>query len=264
MGDALSSTYALTGKYNPGRIPPEVKPKGIVNDTAHNRKIMTREEFYGMVEKAKGGDEEAFRALIENKLKMIMLQSMNILGNAQDAEDAAQEIILTVYNYIAKLRDPYVFNAWLNRIIINTCNTILGKRVRRNEHLGADEFYVTIEDEDADVIPANSLEGKEDRASLRRVIDSLPARRRDAIKMYYFDEMSYTEIARVMDVTVSAVSTYILKGKRQIKRKYEKSHPSAQEDARTKKAASDLPPVPKAIESRPAAQNAVPETEESQ
>jgi RNA polymerase sigma-70 factor (ECF subfamily) len=188
---------------------------------------MTKEEFYEIVERAKAGDAAAFQTLIESKLKSILLQAMNILHNQQDAEDATQEIVLSVYNNISKLRDPHVFNAWLNRIIVNTCNTNLSKKIRRNESLGTEEFYVSIIDEDLDFLPDEHLAGKEHREKIRHIINDLPERRRDAIRMYYFDEMTYVEIARIMNVTVSSVSAYIVKAKKQIKKKYDKTvrHP---------------------------------------
>ncbi|MDR0357019.1 MAG: RNA polymerase sigma factor [Clostridiales Family XIII bacterium] len=183
--------------------------------------MMTREQFYAITERAKNGDEEAFKILIENKLRTILLQSMNILNNRQDAEDATQEVVISVYRNISKLQNPQVFNAWLHRIIINTCNTMIGKKTRRKDVAGLDDFYETAGDGDADFLPQESLENKEGREELRRIVESLPKKRREALKMYYFDEMSYAEIARSMGVTVSAVSTYILKAKRQIKKKYE-------------------------------------------
>jgi RNA polymerase sigma-70 factor (ECF subfamily) len=183
---------------------------------------MTKEEFYTVVEKAKGGDTDAFRVLVENKISSILLQAENMLGNAQDAEDAAQEIVLALYNNISNLRDIHVFNAWLSRIIINTCNSFLSAKKRRNEHVGAEEYYMEAVDDDRDFLPAAYLEEKESYEQLRHIVEHLPARRRAAIKMYYYDEMTYAEIARAMNVTISAVSTYILKAKKQIKKKYER------------------------------------------
>ncbi|MDR3305418.1 MAG: RNA polymerase sigma factor [Clostridiales Family XIII bacterium] len=180
--------------------------------------ITDKEEFYAIVERAKGGDEAAFKALVENKARSILFQTNSMLKNPHDAEDAAQEVVLILYKNISRLRNPRVFNAWANRIIINTCKAMLGKKDRRKEDFVVEEFYDIISDKDIDFIPSASLEDEEARDRIVRLIDSLPGRRRDAIRMYFFQEMSYAEIAVEMDVSVQAVSSYIAKGRNQIRK----------------------------------------------
>jgi hypothetical protein len=73
-----------------------------------------------------------------------------------------------------------------------------------------------------DAIPHAHAEDADDRETLLRIVSGLPEKRRDAILMFYYDEMSYAEIAEAMDVSVSTVSTNILRAKKTIKKAYER------------------------------------------
>jgi RNA polymerase sigma-70 factor (ECF subfamily) len=181
---------------------------------------MDREEQRVIIEKAKGGDEAALWLLLEQKKKSILLQSARMLNNIQDAEDASQEVMISLYNNIAKLRDSNLFDAWVSRIVVNTCNTMLGKNLRRKGELSAEDFYIDIKETDPFFLPAESIEKMEENERMRSLIAKLPEKRRIALEMYFLEEKSYAEIARNMNVAVSAVSSYISKAKKELKKAY--------------------------------------------
>ena len=193
-----------------------------------DRKLLTeakmdKEQLYHIIEQAKIGDEEAIFALLESKKKSILLQAARILNNVQDAEDAAQEVMISIYNNISKLRDPNLFDAWMGRIVINTCNTLLGRNIRHRGDLSVEDFYQDIKESDPLYLPAESAENKEEREKLRGLIARLPEKRRIALEMYFLEDKSYAEIARDMNIAVSAVSSYITKAKKDLQKFYLKA-----------------------------------------
>ncbi|MDR0853536.1 MAG: RNA polymerase sigma factor [Clostridiales Family XIII bacterium] len=170
-----------------------------------------------LVNRAISGDPAAFEELYVQKAQSILFHAYGILKSHHDAEDAAQEVVLRMYRDIGKLRAPEAFNSWMHRIVINVCYTLAAKRSGRKEDFDEDETVGEIAEEHIDYLPQEYLVREELFNELKAVIEGLPAKRRSAITMHYFDNMSYKEIAEAMDSTISTVSTNIVRGKIQIK-----------------------------------------------
>jgi len=181
---------------------------------------MDKKEQINVVVKAKAGDEQAIRALLEDKKVSILLQAAKILNDIHDAEDAAQEVMISIYNNIKKLRDPRLFDAWLGRIVINTCYSMLGKTLKRSGELNIEDFYHEFRENDPLLLPDEFAENSEEAAWLHRYLNKLPNKRKAAVEMYYFQEKSYAEIAKELDVVIGAVSSYIAKGKKDLLKAY--------------------------------------------
>jgi predicted DNA-binding protein YlxM (UPF0122 family) len=85
------------------------------------------------------------------------------------------------------------------------------------------DYEAQIVEEDVDLLPAAYAENAETNEILIQAIDNLPPKQHEAITMYYFDEMSYKEIAYAVDSTTSSVSTNIIKAKKNIKNYLERT-----------------------------------------
>jgi len=83
-----------------------------------------------IVERAKGGDRDAFQALLADWLEPAFRTAMAILGNEADARDATQDAFLTGWKKLPQLRDPERFDAWLYRILVNSCRGLRRGRKR--------------------------------------------------------------------------------------------------------------------------------------
>ena len=83
------------------------------------------------VERARAGDRDAFEALVESNLVTTFRTSLAILGSEADARDATQEVFLKAWRELPGLREPDRFDAWLGRIVVNTCRSALRTRNRR-------------------------------------------------------------------------------------------------------------------------------------
>lgn len=178
---------------------------------------MSEVSLFELVEKASNGDQKAFEEIIRLKSRTILFNSLSIIGKYQDAEDAAQEVILKMYKNIKGLKNPKAFNAWMQRIITNVCYSMGRKKKSRHEKLDFEDYSDQLVEEEKEFLPHEYVETIESQNMLKEIVDDLPEKRRRAIIMYYFDEMSYSEIAYAMNVTVSTVSTNILQAKRTIK-----------------------------------------------
>ena len=84
-----------------------------------------------LVDAAKGGDEAAFRGLVEPLTRELSAYAYRMLGGYQDAEDALQETRLKAWRHLGSYEPTASFRAWVYRIATNTCLDMLRQRQRR-------------------------------------------------------------------------------------------------------------------------------------
>ncbi len=187
---------------------------------------MDKQQVFELAKKASMGDEKAFEALLEEKSRHILYNAYDILNNHHDAEDAAQEVVVKMYQYIGNLRDPENFNAWLHRIIHNVCISKLRKSKYYKNDLDVETimdttFSESLIEKDREFLPHAFAEDQSLSNTLLETIKQLPKRRRRAVLLYYYEDLSQKEIAEVMDISESTVASNILRAKKDIKEKLE-------------------------------------------
>src|SRR2546430_1597370 len=77
---------------------------------------------------ARSGDAAAFEALLRSHEAQVARTSLRLLGNRQDAQDAAQEVFLRLHRSLRKIDDAGNLSGWLYRVTVNACRDILRKR----------------------------------------------------------------------------------------------------------------------------------------
>ncbi|MDR0357551.1 MAG: sigma-70 family RNA polymerase sigma factor [Clostridiales Family XIII bacterium] len=174
-----------------------------------------------LVIEAQRGDIASFEELYRIFAKSILYHVRGLLVNKQDTEDAAQEVVLEMYKSIRGLRSPYAFSSWMHRIIANVCYARNDKEKALDERARVDSYGGVLSDQDKDVCPEEVANEKDRAILLANIINGLSESRRRAVIMYYYDGMSYKEIAKALGVTISTVSTNILKAKKMIRKEIE-------------------------------------------
>src|SRR6059036_299490 len=87
------------------------------------------------VARARTGDADAFRALVERHSRALFRLAYRMTGNEQDAEDVVQESMLRAYRQIGKFDERATFGTWLYRIATNCSLDLVRSRKRRSENL---------------------------------------------------------------------------------------------------------------------------------
>jgi RNA polymerase sigma-70 factor (ECF subfamily) len=156
------------------------------------------------------GDEPAFRTLSRRHLPAMVGLARRILGNAADAEDVAQEAMLRVWTHAPRWQPLAAFRTWLTRVVVNLCLD----RKRRAQ-------WVAIEaaGEIVDTAPGAVEKAEQDERArlLSAAIAELPARQRTAIMLTYSEGMTNAQVAEVLDTSVSAVETLLVRGKQNLR-----------------------------------------------
>jgi RNA polymerase sigma-70 factor (ECF subfamily) len=156
------------------------------------------------------GDELAYRQLSRRHLPAMLGLARRILGNAADAEDVAQEAMLRVWTHAPRWQPLAAFRTWLTRVVVNLCLD----RKRRAQ-------WVALEAAGEIVDPAPGVTEKaehdEREQLLAAAIAELPARQRSAIMLTYSEGMSNAQVAEILDTSVSAIETLLVRGKQNLR-----------------------------------------------
>jgi RNA polymerase sigma-70 factor (ECF subfamily) len=172
-----------------------------------------------LARKAIKGDAGAFEALIKAKQRRILFCAMTILKNEADAEDAAQEAILKMYRSIGKLKTPEAAGAWMDRIVRNESYNLFNRRHPENLDVDKYDEEIVVEEETREFLPEAYVEDSELNEALYETILSLAPAKREAILLYYYEGLSYKEMAAVTDSNEKAVSANLSRARAELKKR---------------------------------------------
>jgi RNA polymerase sigma-70 factor (ECF subfamily) len=150
------------------------------------------------------GDADAFDALFDRHQRPVYRFARMMLCDAAAAEDALQEVFLRVARARDRYRSTGRFRPWLLRIARNYClNRLEVERARRALQL--DDGLIAA----PRAGPEQQATDREQAGRVRRALDELPERQREALLLHVFEGMPYREVAMVMDIPINTVKTLI-------------------------------------------------------
>ncbi len=168
------------------------------------------------LQKARRGDKNAFGQLIEAYQGPVYNLAYRMLGNAGEAEEAAQEAFIRAYTRLDSYDPAHKFSTWLLSITSNYCIDQIRKR--RAVLLSIDEPLPPHPalHSDNNKGPEAQYLAQEREALVQGMLRELPDEYRQAVVLRYWYDMSYEEIAEVQKTTVSAVKSRLFRARRQL------------------------------------------------
>ncbi|MGB8954010.1 MAG: RNA polymerase sigma factor SigW [Tumebacillaceae bacterium] len=172
---------------------------------------------YRVVKRAQKGDRMAFAELVELYKDKLYNLAYRMMGNAQEAEDVAQEAFLRAYKNLDSYNAKHKFSTWIYRIATNLC---IDKMRKKKPDYSLDAAVDGIEGADmytriasSERTPEEEYVRAETQTEVQAAIESLPDNYRAAVVLKYMHDMSLQEIAEVLEVPVSTVKTRIHRGR---------------------------------------------------
>jgi RNA polymerase sigma-70 factor (ECF subfamily) len=165
-----------------------------------------------LVRAARAGDRAAFDTLVERHQRLVYGVCYRLLGNRDDAADAAQDTFLRAFRSLRGFRGHSSFTTWLYRVAVNASLNRSGARGPRQEPI-----------ERADQVPARGesplagLEREERAAAVRAAVARLPRRQRLTLVLRVYHDLSHEEIARVLGRSVGTVKANLFFALRNLK-----------------------------------------------
>ena len=165
------------------------------------------------------GDAEAFAPLVESHQERLLRLCERLLGDPEEARDAAQEVFLKAYRKAGDVRPAGQVYTWLYRIAVNHCLNKLRRRklVRflRWEDPG-DRDLPEFDPPDRAPDPAASLATRRRWQATRRAIGKLPENQRAVVVLIRFEGLSYQQTAAVLGITEGAVESRLVRAMRRL------------------------------------------------
>lgn len=178
-------------------------------------------EDAALVKAFQAGDKSAFDTLVIHHKNKLFNVCYWILGDQQEANDAAQDIFIKAYRGLGTFRSQSTFFTWLYRIAVNTCKNRLNsaeyrqkkKMVRLDNPGSGDGAGPAMEIEDESQSPGGQLEKKERMVLLKRAIDSLPSEQKTVVVLRDIQGLAYEEIAVVTGFNLGTVKSRLSRGR---------------------------------------------------
>lgn len=159
-----------------------------------------------IVKKAKNGDIRAIEELIHmNKVKLYKT-ARTFLSCEDDINEAIQSTLILLYQNISKLKNENYFATWLIRILINECKKVYNYKTKNNQKTISIEEYQDV-----------GTEEKEDYDFVNKALDMLDEKFRTIAVLYYYDEMSVKDIAKVLGMSTGTVKSRLFRAREKLK-----------------------------------------------
>ena len=172
-----------------------------------------------LIERAKAGDSAAFEQIVVCCQRKVISTAWRMLGNEEDARDAAQEVFLRAYKYLNSFKPDQDFAGWLYRIAINVCRDHGRKRSHYHHH---DSFEAERDMGNLDSMASNeNVEAaaikSQQRALVMEALNTLSKKERAALVLRDLEGLTTEEVARVLGSSPVTVRSQVASARAKIK-----------------------------------------------
>lgn len=170
-----------------------------------------------LVDRAKGGDQQAFKELFEKYKQPLYYHILKMVHRSDVVEDLQQEVFLKAFDNIYSYNSGFAFSTWLYRITTN--HTIDYLRKKRLKTMSIDDPIKTKDGEVGIDVPDEDAESddlvmqKQRSAIIKQALESLPEKYRMVIQYRHMEELSYQEIADLMDLPLGTIKAHIFRAR---------------------------------------------------
>jgi RNA polymerase sigma-70 factor (ECF subfamily) len=176
-----------------------------------------------LVNLIKENNQAAFKELV-NKYQTLVINTCNgFVHNYEDAQDIAQDVFIEVHRSINKFRLESKISTWLYRISVNKSINYIRDNKKNKWSLSLDFLFEKDVDKGNDSnleeSPQEMIEKEEKVKMLYNAIDSLPENQKIAFTLFKYDDLSYKEIAEVMNLSLSSIESLIFRAKSNLQKK---------------------------------------------
>ncbi len=181
----------------------------------------TTDPDWELLARAGAGDGDAFTPLVERHQDRLIRLCERLLGDREEARDAAQEVFVKAYRHASRAKPRGRLFTWLYRIAVNHClNRMRRRKIARFFSLTpatpAEERSAPLDPAGEAPSPQRELEDRERWRTTRHAIDALPESQRTVLLLAKFEGLSYREIADALGISPGAVESRLVRAMRRL------------------------------------------------
>jgi len=185
-----------------------------------------------IIENILNGGSTGFKTLVDKYQLLVVNTCYGFVHNREDAEDIAQEVFIEVHRSINKFRKESKISTWLYRISVNKSLNFIRDNKKNTWFQSLDILFgsekslgkvIELSDSKSN-IPDRIIENKETANYINEAIDSLPKNQKVAFTLHKYEDLSYKEIADVMELSLSSVESLLFRAKKNLQEKLIKQY----------------------------------------
>lgn len=179
-----------------------------------------------LIDAVLGGSESAFAALTERYQDRVFRLLGRYCRDVGECEDLAQDVFLKVFRKLHTFQHESQFFTWVYRITVNAATDHLAKAGRRRLKLVEDEATLDAIGSSRDLDGPDAPMMRQELAGVtRRILDELPEKFRTILILREFEELSYNEIAAVLQCQLGTVESRLFRARQRFRDLIERNHP---------------------------------------
>ncbi|HKQ56287.1 MAG TPA: RNA polymerase sigma factor [Candidatus Eisenbacteria bacterium] len=202
------------GALGPSKSAMEAPPPAVPGGpTGGGAPADPRAEERELVRRAQGGDERAFRRLVEVHGDRAYALALRIVRSPSDAEEVAQDALVRAWRSLPRFRGESAFSSWLYRIVVRRAyDRAALLKGRRSREAGI---------EDPEALPAAvagpDAGARELSVRLERLVAELPEVPRTVVTLYYYQDRSVAEVASILRMPENTVKTHLSRARERLR-----------------------------------------------
>ncbi len=171
--------------------------------------------------------EEYFQQLYGQYKKKVLNTALNMVQNLEDAEEIMQDVFVELYFNLHNFRGESALGTWIYRIAVNKSLDFIKKKKRKKRFGWLTQLFDPESGRELHVIsdfvhPGIQMENQENMALLFSHIDKLPEKQKTALILSTVEQLSYEEISKVMETSISSVESLLFRARQNLKKNLEK------------------------------------------
>jgi len=160
------------------------------------------------------GNTNAFSILVDRYKDLVFSLALKMVKNREEAEEVAQDTFIKVFKSLSKFKGDSKFSTWIYKVTYNTCLDRLKKQKREQQVVSIDEFNTNqIKSIDNAL---DKMENEEREKAIQDCIQLLPADDAFLLTLFYFEEQSLEEIAKVIGLTANNVKVKLFRSRKKL------------------------------------------------
>ena len=160
------------------------------------------------------GNTNAFNILVDRYKDLVFSLALKMVKTREEAEEVAQDTFIKVFKSLGQFKGDSKFSTWIYKVTYNTCLDRLKKQKREQQVVSIDEFNTNqIKSIDNAL---NKMENEEREKAIQDCIQLLPADDAFLLTLFYFEEQSLEEIAKVIGLTSNNVKVKLFRCRKKL------------------------------------------------
>ena len=180
--------------------------------TPHEEDILSR---------ARNGDPDAFRSLVERYTPRVYAVARNLVASAGDAEDVTQEVFFKVHAKLESFREEAAFSTWLYRVTVNAAADYVKKRRQERSTLVEDMARLPVEDPSGE--PEEDVARDDLCREIRSAMAALPPKFRTILVLRELEGLSYNAITEILGISKGTVESRLFRARARLRERLHRS-----------------------------------------